>query len=73
MNLQAPEIRRVFSSAEIDQVLPDPDEQYVNQETVEVEGTRPAPDVPPGIMSLPWAARHPSQAWRIFLPVPSAK
>jgi hypothetical protein len=26
---------------------------------------------PTGIASLVWAARHPTQAWRVFLPIPS--
>lgn len=73
MNLQAPSVHQVFAPEDLQQKLPDPDEQYVYQETVEVEGTRQAPDVPPGIMALPWAVMHPTQAWRILLPVPSAK
>lgn len=38
---------------------------------VEVEGKRRAPNVPGGFGGLFWALRHPTQAWRIFVPAPS--
>jgi hypothetical protein len=38
---------------------------------VEVEGKRRAPNVPGGFGGLFWAMRHPTQAWRIFMPAPS--
>ena len=40
-------------------------------DTVEVEGRRPAVDVPSGLLAIPWAIRHPTQSWRIFAPIPS--
>lgn len=42
-----------------------------NDADVEVEGKRKAPNVPGGFGGLFWAMRHPTQAWRIFLPAPS--
>jgi len=50
-----------------------PPETTVNEpepQTIEVKGERHAEDVPGGIGSLFWAVRHPSDAWRIFAPVP---
>ena len=52
------------------QRLDEPYELRKQQEQVQVEGTRPDVYVPVGIASLPWAVMHPTQAWRIFLPVP---
>lgn len=73
LDLSAPDIHRVFSAAELQQTLQDPDEAMVYQETVEVEGKRVVTPVSVGIMALPWAVLHPTQAWRIFMPLPSAK
>lgn len=69
LDLRAPDIARVFPMAELQRHLPEPGEQLESQQTVRVEGDRQAPLVPPGIMALPWAVLHPTQAWRIFLPV----
>jgi hypothetical protein len=73
LDLSAPPITKVMPSNELLTVLPDPDEQRLYDEPqVKVEGERGVPvDVPVGIMSLPWAVRHPTQFWRIFLPSPS--
>ena len=51
---------------------PDPDSN-----TIVVEGTRLLPmehieNVPPGLVSLWYAAKHPANAWRIFAPVVNA-
>lgn len=42
-----------------------------HEEEVQVEGSKPAPKVPDGIAGLFWAMRHPTQAWRIFVPAPT--
>ncbi len=67
LNLKAPDIRRVVPAIQ----LHAPDESAdLEEQQVQVEGTRPEVYVPPGIASLPWAVMHPTQAWRIFMPVP---
>jgi len=72
LDLRAPAITRVVPQAELQTALTDPDEPRYDEPQVKVEGERGVPvSVPVGIMSLPWAVRHPSQFWRIFLPSPS--
>jgi hypothetical protein len=72
LDLSAPPITKILPSNELLTVLPDPDELRLDEPLVKVEGERGVPvNVPVGIMSLPWAMRHPTQFWRIFLPSPS--
>jgi hypothetical protein len=72
LDLRAPAIASVVPQSELQAVLPDPDEPKYDEPLVKVEGERGVPvNVPVGIMSLPWAVRHPTQLWRIFLPSPS--
>ena len=67
LDLKAPDIRQVVSEVELRQ----PTEETQEVQQVQVESTRPDEVyVPGGIASLPWAVMHPTQAWRIFLPVP---
>ena len=77
MDLHAPDVRKVFPIGELQKRLPEPEEQQEVQEaaTVQVSTDRdlPPPAVPIGILAPFWAIRHPTQAWRIFLPVPEAK
>lgn len=74
LDLRAPDITRIFSPQELQRLLAntiDPD-----IEEVEVEGTRPkvvppeTPAVWPGVLAPFWALAHPTQAWRIFAPMP---
>jgi len=71
LDLKAPDIRRVMSEVELRQPVEEPTE--IEQTQVQVEGSRPEVYVPGGIASLPWAVMHPTQAWRIFLPVPAGQ
>jgi hypothetical protein len=73
LDLKAPDIRRVVPEATLKEPLPDEYELREQQEQVEVEGTRPEVYVPGGLMTIPWAVVNPTQAWRIFLPVPSSQ
>jgi hypothetical protein len=73
LDLKAPDIRRVVSEATLQEPLPDEYELRQQQQEVQVEGTRPEVYVPGGLMTLPWAVMNPTQAWRIFLPVPSSQ
>ncbi len=67
LDLKAPDVRRVAPAI----LLHEPDEPIdIEDQQVEVQGTRPEIYVPGGIASLPWAVMHPTQAWRIFMPVP---
>jgi hypothetical protein len=74
LDLRAPDIHRVFSEAELQQKLQPPDEpqEYEIQET-RVEGERQLTPVSIGILAIPWAIVHPTQAWRIFTPMTDAK
>lgn len=73
LDLRAPEITRVFSQAELSQKLQEPEETSDIQETVQVQGERQITPVSVGLMAIPWAIVHPTQAWRILMPVPEAK
>jgi hypothetical protein len=73
LDLRAPDIRTLVSEAELRQRLDDPYEQQQMQAQVQVEGSRPETYLPIGIASLPWAVMNPTQAWRIFLPVPASQ
>jgi hypothetical protein len=71
LDLKAPDIRRVASpimlNAPADEVVD------IEEQQVQVQGTRPEVYVPGGLASLPWAVMNPTQAWRIFLPVPAGQ
>jgi len=77
IDLHPPDLRKIFPASELEKRLPEPDEQLAAQEaaTVEVSTERvaPPPNVPVGILAPFWAIRHPTQAWRIFMPVPEGK
>jgi hypothetical protein len=73
LDLRAPDIRTLVAEAELRRRLDEPYEQLELQEQVQVEGTRPETYLPIGIASLPWAVMHPTQAWRIFLPIPPSQ
>ena len=74
LDLRLPDIRTIFSPDVIDQVLSKARDRDTIEE-VEVEGVRTriapgTPDVPAGWFSAFWAFAHPSDAWRIFAPLP---
>lgn len=71
LDLKAPDIRILVPESELRQPLQEPTE--IEQVQVQVEGSRPEVYVPGGLASLPWAVMHPTQAWRIFLPVPAGQ
>jgi hypothetical protein len=71
LDLRAPDIHRIVPEVQLREPLAEPQEAEELQEQVQVQGSRPEIDLPIGIASLPWAVMHPTQAWRIFLPVPS--
>lgn len=69
LDLRPPDIRHVFSEAELQQKIQDPADEHEIQETVQVEGQRRLAPVSIGLLSIPWAVMHPTQAWRIFTPI----
>jgi hypothetical protein len=73
LDLRAPALTRVFTPAELAEKLQEPEDPYEYTETVQVEGERQLAPVSVGLMAIPWAILHPTQAWRILMPVPSAK
>jgi hypothetical protein len=73
LDLKAPEITELYTSEQLAAMLAKMDAQHL--EGVEVEGERiPAPrftpEIWPGIGAPFWALLHPTQAWRIFGPIP---
>ena len=73
LDLRAPDIKNLYTSEQFAAILEKMDK--ANIEGVEVEGARmPAPTftprVWPGIAAPFWALFHPTQAWRIFAPIP---
>jgi hypothetical protein len=73
LDLRAPPITRVFSEAELQQKLDESGEEIHEPATVQVQGERQITPVSVGLMAIPWAIVHPTQAWRILMPVPEAK
>jgi len=72
LDLRAPALTRVFSQAELEQKLPETAEVH-ETEIVQVQGERQITPVSVGLMAIPWAIIHPTQAWRILMPLQEAK
>jgi hypothetical protein len=74
LDLRAPDITQLFSPEELQRLLAKTIDADI--EEVEVEGARtrvlpPATPVAwPGLLAPFWAMAHPTQAWRIFAPLP---
>jgi hypothetical protein len=75
LDLRAPDIRTLVSEAELRQRVDDDwaISEREDEQQVRVEGARPDIYVPGGLAALGWAAMHPTQVWRIFLPVPASQ
>ena len=72
LDLRAPSLDRVFSSSQIETLTSRPDDISEGAETVDVEGARHERIIAPsGLHGLAWGVRHPTQAWRLFVPSPS--
>jgi len=74
LDLRLPDITTIFPQEMIDQVLSKTRDRDTIEE-VEVEGVRTrivpgTPAIPSGWFSPFWALAHPSEAWRIFAPLP---
>jgi hypothetical protein len=73
LDLRAPDITKLYTPRQLDRLIAKM--EFDNIEEIEVEGARvPAPTftprVWPGIAAPFWALFHPTQAWRIFAPLP---
>ena len=75
LDLRAPDITKLFSEAQLKEVLSKALDPRI--EEVEVEGRRSNEALPPsspnvwgGIAAPFWALAHPTQAWRILAPMP---
>ena len=73
LDLKPPRITELYSSEQLEAMLDKMEAQHL--EGVEVEGERIptpkfTPDIWPGIAAPFWALLHPTQAWRIFGPIP---
>jgi|GEM_PF-2256420 len=73
LDLAPPDIVNLIPRNELTAELPDPFElrEVEESETVQIEGARQSVYIAPGLLAIPWAVRHPTQAWRIFLPIPA--
>jgi hypothetical protein len=72
LDLRAPELNRVFSRSDLETLTSKPDDVSEGAETVAVEGARHDRIIAPsGLRGLAWGVRHPTQAWRLFVPSPS--
>jgi hypothetical protein len=69
LDLKSPDIHDVMSADEIAAVLPDPEENELDPETVAVHGAVPTPYVPGGFAAIYWGLTHPLQSWRVLAPV----
>src|SRR5690606_27441013 len=72
LDLRVPRITEMFSEEQLSYLLA---ASLMDIEEVEVERSRePAPgftpDVWPGLLAPIWAVLNPTQAWRIFAPLP---
>jgi hypothetical protein len=73
LDLRAPDVEDILTPQQIAAALASTREG--NIEEIEVEGARPqappsSPEVWPAIAAPFWALLHPTQAWRIFFPIP---
>jgi len=73
LDLRPPDIRKLYTNQQLTAMLEKIDREHI--EGVEVEGARVprstfTPRVWPGIAAPFWALFHPTQAWRIFAPLP---
>ncbi len=74
LDLRAPDVRRLLPAEQWRYPLP------TDEDSVTVESRRSAPppdpekrEVPGGVIAPFWALRHPTKAWRIFVPDPNAR
>jgi hypothetical protein len=68
LDLSAPPLNHVLSSAQIQILVAEHDEDQI--QSIDVESDRVSDPVPQGqLRALPWALMHPLQAWKVFTPI----
>ncbi len=73
LDLRAPDVTKLYTQRQLDRLIAKMEADFI--EKIEVEGARiPAPEftprIWPGIAAPLWALFNPTQAWRIFAPIP---
>lgn len=73
LDLRAPDISKLYTHRQLERLIAKMEAEYI--EKIEVEGARiPPPEftprIWPGIAAPFWALFNPTQAWRIFVPIP---
>ena len=73
LDLRAPDVTRLYTQRQLERLIAKMEADFI--ERIEVEGARiPAPEftprVWPGIFAPFWAMLNPTQAWRVFAPIP---
>jgi hypothetical protein len=73
LDLRPPDITKLYTPRQLDRLIAKMEAESI--EEIEVEGARVPPPtftprVWPGIAAPFWALFHPTQAWRIFAPIP---
>jgi hypothetical protein len=73
LDLRPPNITNLYTPRQLDRLIAKMEAE--NIEEIEVEGARIppptfTPQIWPGIAAPFWALFHPTQAWRIFAPIP---
>jgi hypothetical protein len=73
LDLTPPDITRIFTAEQIGRALAGPIRDDIEEVEVEAVRERMLPNTPTvwgGIAAPFWAALHPTEAWRIFAPLP---
>lgn len=73
LDLRAPDVAKLYTQRQLDRLIAKMEADFI--ERIEVEGARiPSPEftprVWPAIAAPFWALFNPTQAWRIFAPIP---
>jgi hypothetical protein len=73
LDLRAPDVSKLYTQRQLDRLIAKMEADFI--ERIEVEGARvPSPEftprVWPSVFAPFWALLNPTQAWRIFAPIP---
>jgi hypothetical protein len=75
LDLRTPDVTKLVSAEELGELMRGTVVEEVALDEVQVEGPsdlpRDRPPVWPGLLAPFWALAHPTQAWRIFAPLPA--
>jgi hypothetical protein len=74
LDLRAPDITKILSPEQLQQLIANLRDENAEVDEVQVERPNQLPPPKPawtGLMAPFWALSHPTQAWRIFAPLPA--